>query len=184
MFGAFLYPICDTEIVASYRICLLKSDGAIYKTQEGKNQSFGLQKDGSFKGNGTFNFVRRGKIFDEWKDILKNEVLTFLVTIMPKSDAALQSYIDYLGMPKGSFAAVAEVYARMNSRIWLLENSFAMGELDSHLMKADQEFQVIERVDGVSRWDELSRCVEFHTKMASHCWIPTQFMLLNESGEM
>ena len=103
---------------------------------------------------------------------------------MPKSDAALQSYIDYLGMPKGSFAAVAEVYARMNSRIWLLENSFAMGELDSHLMKADQEFQVIERVDGVSRWDELSRCVEFHTKMASHCWIPTQFMLLNESGEM
>ena len=80
MFGAFLYPICDTEIVASYRICLLKSDGAIYKTQEGKNQSFGLQKDGSFKGNGTFNFVRQGKIFDEWNDILKNDVLSFLVT--------------------------------------------------------------------------------------------------------
>jgi len=41
MFGAFLYPMRDTEIVASYRICLLKSDGAIYKTHEGKNQSFG-----------------------------------------------------------------------------------------------------------------------------------------------
>jgi len=51
-------------------------------------------------------------------------------------------------------------------------------------MKADQEFQVIERVDGVSRWNELSRCVGFHAKMASRCWIPTQFMLLNESGVM
>ena len=103
---------------------------------------------------------------------------------MPKSDAALQSYIDYIGMPKGSFAAVAEVYAKMNSRIWLLENSFAMGELDSHVIKSDPEFQVIERLDGVSRWAELSHCVGFHAKMASRCWIPTQFMLVNESGEM
>ena len=87
-------------------------------------------------------------------------------------------------MPKGSFAAVAEVYAKMNSRIWLLENSFAMGELDSHVIKSDPEFQVIERLDGVSRWAELSHCVGFHTKMASRCWIPTQFMLVNESGEM
>ena len=103
---------------------------------------------------------------------------------MPKSVAALESYIEYLGMPKGSFPAVAEVYAQMNSRIWLLENSYAMAEMDSHLPKSDPEFRVIERVDGVSRWDELSRCVGFHAKMAARCWIPTQFMLLNDSGAM
>jgi hypothetical protein len=97
----------------------------------------------------------------------------------PKS-SNLQNYIDYLSLPKGLFPAIDKVYKAMDGRIWLIDNSYAMNEMDSHLIRSDPEFEQIEKQDGVSRWDELSQCVEFHIKMASRVWIPTQFRLLNQ----
>ena len=37
----------------------------------------------------------------------------------------------------------------------------------------------VERVDSVSRWEELENCVAFHVRMASGCWIPTKFLLVH-----
>jgi hypothetical protein len=45
----------------------------------------------------------------------------------------------------------------MDSRIFLIENSKIMGEMDSHVMRASQNCEVISRTDGVSRWSELSQ---------------------------
>jgi hypothetical protein len=55
-----------------------------------------------------------------------------------------------------------------------------MTTADSHLLKADCNFERIEKTSKVSRWSELSQCVEFHAKMAARCWIPTKFRFVNE----
>ena len=102
---------------------------------------------------------------------------------MAKPNANLQNYVEYLGLPAGIFHAVNKIYQSMNGRVWIIDNSFAMGETDSHLIRSDPEFQQIEKQSGMSRWTELSQCVEFHTKMASRVWIPTQFRLLNEPND-
>ena len=99
---------------------------------------------------------------------------------MSKPNANLQNYIEYLGLPMGMFRAMNEIYQAMDGRVWIIDNSYYMGQTDSHLIKSDPEFRQIEKHDGISRWAELSQCVEFHTKMASRVWMPTQFRLLNE----
>ena len=102
---------------------------------------------------------------------------------MAKPNANLQNYVEYLGLPAGIFHAVNKIYQSMNGRVWIIDNSFAMGETDSHLIRSDPEFRRIEKQSGMSRWTELSQCVEFHTKMASRVWIPTQFRFLNEPDD-
>jgi hypothetical protein len=99
---------------------------------------------------------------------------------MVSKSSNLQNYIDYLSLPRGLFPAIDKVYRAMDGRIWLIDNSYAMNEMDSHVIRSDPDFEQIAKHDGVSRWDELSQCVEFHIKMASRVWIPTQFRLLNE----
>jgi hypothetical protein len=86
---------------------------------------------------------------------------------MYKSSSSLQKYIDYLGLPMGIFPAIDQIYRAMDGRIWLIDNSSHMGEMDSHLIRADPDFGRIEKVDGVCRWAELSQCIDFHTKMVS-----------------
>lgn len=103
---------------------------------------------------------------------------------MCKSSSTLKTYIDYLGLPGGIFPAINKIYEAMDGRIWMIDNSSAMAKADSHLIKTDPDFQRIEMHAGVSRWAELSQCVEFHAKMASRCWMPTQFRLLNEQEDM
>ena len=99
---------------------------------------------------------------------------------MSQPNVNLQNYVEYLGLPAGIFRAVNKIYQAMNGRIWILDNSYAMGETDSHIIRSASEFQRIEKQNGASRWAELSQCVEFHTKMASRVWMPTQFRFLNE----
>lgn len=103
---------------------------------------------------------------------------------MLKNSPHLKKYIDYLGLPNGVFPAIDEIYRAMDGRIWMIDNSSAMRELDSHLIRSAPDFEWIEKRDGVSRWSELTQCIEFHAKMASRCWIPTQFRLLNEPEGM
>ena len=99
---------------------------------------------------------------------------------MSKPNVQLLNYIEYLGLPMGMFRAVNKMYQAMDCRVWIIDNSYAMSETDSHLIRSDPEFRRIEKQDGVSRWAELSQCVEFHTKMASRVWMPTRFLFLNE----
>ncbi|KAL7516970.1 hypothetical protein ACHAWX_001936 [Stephanocyclus meneghinianus] len=99
---------------------------------------------------------------------------------MSKSKSSLQNYLEHLGAPLGILPAVSDTYKAMNSRIMLIDNSVAMTTADSHLLKANCNFERIEKSSKVSRWHELSQCVEFHAKMAARCWIPTKFRFVNE----
>ena len=46
--------------------------------------------------------------------------------------------------------------------------------------RREYEDEVLERVDGVTRWDEARDCVLFHSKMAATCNIPTKVCLVND----
>ncbi|KAL3783342.1 hypothetical protein HJC23_011106 [Cyclotella cryptica] len=96
----------------------------------------------------------------------------------------LKNYLDHLNLPLGILPAVSDTYKAMNFRIVLIDNSSSMSTIDSHLMKADCNFERIEKTDKVSRWNELSQCIKFHAKMAARCWIPTKFRLVNEHEGM
>jgi hypothetical protein len=101
---------------------------------------------------------------------------------MSKSKSALSTYLDFLNLPPGLLHAVSSIYKSQNVRIFLLDNSHSMRRPDSTLMRAEANFTKIEKKEGVSRWAELSQCVEFHAKMAARCHIPTQFRLVNEES--
>jgi hypothetical protein len=100
-----------------------------------------------------------------------------------KDNANLQHYIDRLGLPHGCISTISAVYSKMDARLWIIENSYAMQKKDSKLLKATANFQRIDLKEGVSRWGELSQCIEFHSKMAARCWIPTKYWLVNDPSE-
>lgn len=102
---------------------------------------------------------------------------------MSKSKTALASYLHFLGLPPGLLPALSSIYKSQNIRIMILDNSHSMRKPDATLMRAEAEFSRIEKREGVPRWAELSQCVEFHTKMAARCGMPTQFRLVNEEAE-
>ena len=68
----------------------------------------------------------------------------------------------------------------MDARLWIIENSNAMTKRDSKLLKAIANFERIECKEGVSRWAELSQCINFHSKMSARCWIPTKYWFVND----
>ena len=70
----------------------------------------------------------------------------------------------------------------MDARLWVVENSYAMQKKDAKLLKATANFERIVHKEGVTRWEELSQCIDFHSKMAARCWIPTKFWLVNDPG--
>jgi len=92
----------------------------------------------------------------------------------------LHQYIKGLGLPQGIFSTVSRNYRSCDSRLWLIDNSASMKELDSHLIGGS--IDTIRKKDNVSRWEELRECVAFHAKMAARCWIPTKFWLVNDPG--
>jgi hypothetical protein len=53
---------------------------------------------------------------------------------------------------------------------------------DAHLVKIDSKMEHIQSGDHVTRWDEFAQCFDFHLKMSSRCWIPTEFWLANDPG--
>jgi len=105
---------------------------------------------------------------------------------MPLSDviwpskAALGECLASLNLPPGLLSSVYQTYLNCDSRVWLLDNSSRMQVRDSHINRNGCTRGAIERVDGGSRWEELKECVTFHTKMASECWIPTKYWLVND----
>jgi hypothetical protein len=101
-----------------------------------------------------------------------------------KSKSALAKYLDFLGLPAGLLPAVSSTYKSQNIRIMILDNSYSMRKHDATLMRADSSFSKIDKKEDVTRWSELSQFVEFHTKMAARCGMPTQFRLVNEEEGM
>eukprot|EP00804_Cyclotella_cryptica_P022869 CCRYP_005075-RA/>CCRYP_005075-RA protein AED:0.02 eAED:0.02 QI:249/1/1/1/1/1/2/136/571 len=99
-----------------------------------------------------------------------------------KENQHLKVYIERLGLPPSCLSTITQVYKQMAARIWVIENSHAMKKKDSHLIIAAANLEKIERKDGVSRWSDLSQCIDFHTEMAAQCWIPSKYWLVNEPG--
>ena len=102
---------------------------------------------------------------------------------MSKDNVKLRQYIERIGLPEACITAIASMYEKMNARIWVVENSRAMQKKDSKLIKATANLDRIVKKEGVSRWEELSQCIDFHSKMAARCWIPTKFWLVNDPGK-
>jgi len=53
---------------------------------------------------------------------------------------------------------------------------------DSHIGRSAKDgcTTIIERLDYVTRWEELKEVVAFHAKWAARCWIPTKYWLVND----
>lgn len=109
------------------------------------------------------------------------------------SKAALRDSLASLGLPPGLLASVYESYKSTDSRLWLVDNSSRMKIRDSHVARKkkrgsvlersiDEGGDAVERIDGVTRWEEARDCVLFHSHMASKCWIPTKICLVNDDG--
>lgn len=62
-----------------------------------------------------------------------------------------------LNLPHGLQSTVEQVYNSLDSRIFLVENSKGMCGGDSHVMKWENDGGSVGKVDGASRWDELSQ---------------------------
>lgn len=88
------------------------------------------------------------------------------------SKATKQSYLDYLGLPRGLLTSFSRDLHKCDLRVWLIDNSTAMLERDSH--RVSGSLDDIKKIDGVTRWEELSSTIAFHVDMATRCWIPTR----------
>ncbi len=88
------------------------------------------------------------------------------------SKATRQSYLEYLGLPRGFLKSFSRDLHKCDLRVWLIDNSTAMLERDSHRVSGSLEN--IKKIDGVTRWEELSSTIAFHVDMATRCWIPTR----------
>ena len=60
-------------------------------------------------------------------------------------------------------------------RVWILDNSSAMGVRDAHIVRGNQ----LQSIDNVTRWEELKDCLIFHTELTARFLLPTRFSLLN-----
>mmetsp|Transcript_11546 Transcript_11546/g.28447 ORF Transcript_11546/g.28447 Transcript_11546/m.28447 type:complete len:1057 (-) Transcript_11546:58-3228(-) len=90
----------------------------------------------------------------------------------------IKQYLKDLGLPAGLFSTVYQNCKLCDHRLWLVDNSSFMTVRDAHCIGGDMER--IQKTNGVTRWHELQECVAFHAKMASRCWIPTKFWLVND----
>lgn len=103
-----------------------------------------------------------------------------------KSDPTKEAFRETLvslGLPTGLLSSVLQSYNSNDSRLWLIDNSSSMKVHDSHVgggkTTCSDGNVIIEKVDNVTRWEELQETVAFHSRMASKCWIPTTFWLVN-----
>ena len=99
----------------------------------------------------------------------------------PSAKAALTDILASLSLPPGLLSATYQNYQHCESRIWLLDNSSRMNVRDSHLGRPGQQVPgSIQRIDDIMRWEELEECVRFHTELASKCWIPSTYRMVND----
>ena len=75
----------------------------------------------------------------------------------PRAKAPLREFLKGEGLPPGLLESVVQSYESLDSRLWLLDNSSAMKVRDSHVARSSRQAKlgVIERLDNVSRWEEL-----------------------------
>ena len=83
------------------------------------------------------------------------------------------------GFPLGLAKTLNENNEVFPLRIWLVDNSLSMRNLDSHKISEDSSSNYIEQVKG-SRWSEIQQVVEYHSQMAPLLRAPTIFRLLNK----
>ena len=95
----------------------------------------------------------------------------------------LRHYIANLRLPIGYLISVMKVYDSIDSRLWLMENTSSMKIRDSHRAKINSKLKHIIKLDGHSRWAELTQVVDFHAKMSARCFLPTKFWLVNDPGQ-
>ncbi|KAL7528456.1 hypothetical protein ACHAWF_002566 [Thalassiosira exigua] len=96
------------------------------------------------------------------------------------SKSFLKESLGSLGLPPGLVSEAYHNYQRCEARYWLLDNSQPMNAMDSHLGRPNEERGSFDRIDGIMRWEELEECVRFHADMASRCWIPSTYRLVND----
>lgn len=98
----------------------------------------------------------------------------------PDPGIAMQKTLTQLRLPQGLLSAVMNAYEATDSRLWILDNSSSMVTKDAHLIGGTSD--KIQKINSVSRWDELQECVTFHASMAGRVWMPTKCWLLNDPG--
>ena len=75
-----------------------------------------------------------------------------------RAKAPLREFLNSVGLPSGLLESVLQSYESLDSRLWLLDNSSAMKVRDSHVARSSRRTKLvgaIERMDNVSRWEEL-----------------------------
>ena len=83
------------------------------------------------------------------------------MTDSPRAKAPLREFLNGVGLPSGLLESVLQSYESLDSRLWLLDNSSAMKVRDSHVARSSRRTKLgtnvgaIERMDNVSRWEEL-----------------------------
>ncbi len=99
----------------------------------------------------------------------------------PVADSA-DEYMAEQGYPAGLRHEVISSAKLFPSRIWILDNSGSMGRCDGKKMlrmRSSDKHQLVQ----CSRWEELTKSVEFHADLANSLKTPTDFRLLNKSFE-
>jgi len=97
---------------------------------------------------------------------------------------ALGKCFEELGLPSALLSAVMVNYQSCDSHLVVIDNSSLMEARDGHVGRKGSDGST-KRVDKLTRWEELQEAMSFDCKLASKCWIPTKFWLLNEpSGVM
>jgi len=93
-------------------------------------------------------------------------------TVKDSTSNALSQYLARLDLPQGILPAVLKDFNSLDRRVFMIENSVEMQANDAFLLKG-------ENTEKVTRWDELTEYVTFHSKMAARCGISTKFDFLN-----
>lgn len=84
-------------------------------------------------------------------------------------------YLDDQGFPVGMIHSLQVQKECFPVRIWILDNSSLMKVQDAHILRGN-----CERVDHVTRWEELKDCVAYHADLAARFSMPSRYGLLND----
>eukprot|EP00804_Cyclotella_cryptica_P021350 CCRYP_001600-RA/>CCRYP_001600-RA protein AED:0.03 eAED:0.03 QI:100/1/1/1/1/1/2/193/510 len=96
------------------------------------------------------------------------------------TSSSRQSYLASLGIPRGLESTFEGNLSSCDLRLMLIDNSSSMLTRDAH--RIGGRWDAIQRIDGATRWEEMQDCVAFCADMASRCWMPTKFCLVNDPG--
>ena len=97
-------------------------------------------------------------------------------------DEGSLSFLASLGYPQGLREEVVTSCRQFPSRVWILDNSGSMGKCDGKKLLSMKD-KASKMLVQCSRWEELSKSVEFHADLVASLQAPTDFRLLNMSFE-